>query len=267
MSIMPKVILVKARTLWGFSIKYPTQTAMQDSIPLPPPTTVLGALAAQYARYNKLPETLKIGTKLYSSAVKLLLDKIIKYCTSGLKYSSAIKYSDISRSIMLIYQRYKEPKFHFAAQSTSKVYTLMPESPLLLICVTEDPYAELIYKLAWGISSVGSKEGLVSVTDVALHDLKVVSKKVVDTYFITPSNIAECVRNCIEVELCGLAPESYLADAVCKSTRFLIPVRGDIKNLFGGSMRVNVTDNAVVTEIPLDDKEYTYIVLPKEVIS
>jgi len=264
---MPKIVLVKAKTLWGFSTRYPTQTAAQDSIPLPPPTTVLGALALQYARYSRLPETTTLGTKLYSSTVNLLTNKIIKYCTSGIKYPSVVKHSDVNRSIMLIYQKHKEFKYHFAAQAMSKAYTLIPENPILLAYIVEDSYVELISKLAWGISSVGSKEGLISVTDITIHDLKIITKNIVDTPFITPSNIVECVKDCMEVELCVLTPESYLADSICKSGKFLIPVHGGIRDLFGGTMRVRISDNAVAIEVPLDSNEYSYLVLPKEVVS
>jgi len=264
---MPKVVLVKAKTLWGFSIKYPTQTAAQDSIPLPPPTTVLGALAVQYAKYNKLPEISRVGTKLYSTAAKLLTDRIVRYCTSGIKYPSVAKYNDINRSIMLMYQRHKEFKYHFAAQAMGKTYTLIPTNYMLLAYIVEDNYVELITKIAWGISSVGSREGLVSVTDVTSYDLKNITKGVIDTHFITPSNIAECVKDCTEVELCVLTPESYLAGDICRSDKFLIPVHGGIRDVFGGSMRVKVTNNAMVFEVPLDNDEYTHIILPKEVIS
>lgn len=266
-----RLVLVKAKVFWGYSIKYPSQSAAQDSSPLPPPTTVLGALATPYAKYVKLPETSRIGAKTYSTAVKLLVNGVVKYCTSGITDPLAAKYSDIARNIMLIYQRHKEREYHFAAQAMGKVYAPLPRdglrSKLLLAYVVSDKYVELITKLAWGITSVGSKEGLVSVDEVTAHDLKIVeSRGVVETPFITPTSIAECNAGCTEVELCSLNAESYSAGEVCKTDRFLIPTYPAVKNLFGGYMKVNVGSNAAVAVLPLD-YGVTYIVMPKEAIS
>lgn len=268
---MPKLVLVKTKVFWGYSIKHPTQTAAQDSTPLPPPTTVLGALASPYAKYKKLPEASRIGTRVYSTAVELLLNGVIKYCTSGITDPLAVKYSDVARNIMLIYQRHKVKDYHFAVQAMGKVYAPLLgdelKSKLLLAYVVNDEYVELITKLAWGITSVGSKEGLVSVDDVTVHDLKIVEhKKVVETPFITPTNVAECNAGCIELELCLLNAESYLAGEVCKTSRFLIPTYSGIKNLFGGCMKVNVGNNAIVSVLPLDSGAI-YIVMPKEVLN
>jgi len=266
---MPKLVLVKIKVFWGYSIKYPAQSAAQDSIPLPPPTTVLGALASPYAKYAKLPETLRIDAKAYSTAVKLLADGVVKYCTSGITDPLATKHSDMSRNVMLIYQRHKEKDYHFAAQAMGKVYAPLPNrglgSRLLLAYVVSDECVELVTKLAWGITSVGGKEGIVSVDDVTVHELMVVNKGVVETPFITPASIAECNVGCMEVELCLLSTDSYLAGEVCKTGRFLIPTYPGVKNLFGGYMRVNVSANATVSKLPIDSG-ITYIVMPKEAL-
>lgn len=259
---MPKLVLVKSKIFWGYSIKYPTQTAAQDSIPIPPPTTTLGALAAPYAKYMKLPEALIIDGKTYSTAAKLLLDKVVKYCTSGIEDPNAVKYSDISRSIILPYQRYKERRFHFAAQSVSKIYAPSLDKRLLLAYLVNDNYVELVSKIAWGITSIGNKEGLISVDDVSVYDVRKVSKPVVETPFITPSSLAQCISGCIEVESCSLDVSSYSAGTICKNEIYLIPVCPDIKDLFGGQMKVSVSKDAAVVEITLNSGS-TYIVLPK----
>ncbi|MEM1898807.1 MAG: type I-A CRISPR-associated protein Cas5a [Sulfolobales archaeon] len=264
-----KLVVVKARIFWGYSIKQPTQTAAQDSIPLPPPTTVLGAIAAPYAKYFKLPETLKIGGNTYSTTAKLLIDDLIKYCSAGLLESTAVKYSDTSRSIMLIYQKHKERKYHFAAQAVGKVYTPSWKENLLLVYIVDDKYSELISKISWGIISLGSKEGIVSVCDVITSDVKKleVRNQLVKTPFITPSRIAFCEAGCAEIKLCRISPDSYLSGSVCVEEDYLVPIHPDVRDLYGGLMRVRPNDKAAVVEVPLGDGVKTYILVPEGVIS
>lgn len=267
---MPKLVLVKAKVFWGYSIKCPAQSAAQESVPLPPPTTAIGALAASYARYMKLPEALRIKNNVFSTTVKLLADKIVRYGTSGLINLLATKYSDMNRNIMIIYQRRKEREFHFAAQAMGKIYVsgsngYMSDN-LILAYVVDDAHVELITKIAWGITSIGSKEGLVSVDDVVVYDIATVDEKVVETPFVTPASIARCSDRCVEVEMCTLSEESYLAGKMCKTSPFLVPVSREINSTFGRFMRVEVGRNVAVSKITLENKPI-YIVIPSEVVS
>ena len=78
-SMTDKMILrVKAGLSWGFMIHVPFQTASPQPIPYPPPTTLVGALAAAYARWKDYPETLLFNGRPYSFAVRLLLDKMVR---------------------------------------------------------------------------------------------------------------------------------------------------------------------------------------------
>jgi len=264
-----KLVTVKASIFWGYSVKYPTQTAAQDSIPIPPPTTVLGALASAYARYLKLPEVLKVGKGVYSTAVKLLLDGVVKYATSALVTSVAVKQGDVVRNIILIYQRHKESRYHFAVQAVSKVYAPSSRGQLVLAYVVGDSQAELVSKVAWGITAVGCKEGLISVSEVLVHDVPTNVVKAgtpVDTYFITPSNIARCVRSCMEVELCKLTTESYLSGGLCPKECYLVPLSPGVRDVFGGLMRVETVREALVVDLPVADGLKTKVLIPAEVM-
>lgn len=267
--MMPKIVLAKAKVLWGYSIKYPTQSGAQDSSPLPPPTTVLGALAASYARYMKLPETRRVDDKIQSTSARLLSDGIVRYCTSGITRPLAAKHSDVSRNIILIYQKHKQRSFHFAAQAMGKVYaplpTSNPDDRLLLVYVVDDDHAELVSKLAWGITSIGNREGMVSVDDVLVHELETVDEKVIETPFMTPSDMAKCVRGCMEVEWCSLSIGSYEAERVCEASRFLVPTYPGLKSIFGGDMRVEVSSNAMVSKVMLNGRT-TYIAVPRKLL-
>ncbi|MCX8186883.1 MAG: type I-A CRISPR-associated protein Cas5a [Sulfolobales archaeon] len=261
-----KLIIAKAKVFWGYSIKQPTQTAAQDPIPLPPPTTVLGALASPYAKYLKLPEVVKVNNRNYSTAVKLLLDDVVRYSTSGLMDSTAVKYSDISKNIMLIYQRHKGKEYYFAVQAMGKVYTpTMRESLLLAFIVNKD--TELMSKLCWGITAIGNKEGLISVYDVATYDLKLIenTNQLIETPFITPSRIARCEAGCVEIDLCTLSTDSYISGKVCTKEPYLIPVYREVKDLYGGSMSVRADKGASIVEVPLETRK-TYLLIPKEVV-
>jgi len=263
-----KLVVIKTKVFWGYSIKYPTQTAAQDSIPIPPPTTALGALAAAYAKYLKLPETLRAGGRIYSTAARLLLDGVVKYATSALITPVAVKHSDVTRNIMLIYQRHKESRYHFAAQAMSKVYAPSVDNQLVLAYVVRDSQAELISKIAWGITTIGCKEGLVSVGEVAIYDIPATIARAgttVETHFITPSELASCERSCTEVELCELSPESYLAGRACSRKSYLVPLSPRVRDIFGGSMQVKVKADALLLELPLTRSIKSAILLPKEV--
>ncbi|MEM1983564.1 MAG: type I-A CRISPR-associated protein Cas5a [Sulfolobales archaeon] len=263
-----KLVIVKARIFWGYSIKQPAQTAAQDSTPLPPPTTVLGALASSYARYFKLPEIIKINDNIYSTAAKLLMDNIIKYCTSGLM-EPAVKYSDISRNIMLTYQRHKQKDYHFAVQAMGKVYSPSNKGGILLAYIVNKEY-DLISKISWGITTIGSKEGMVSVYDVITTDIKKVEirkNQIIKTPFITPADIARCEKGCTEVSLCSLSPDSYLAESVCREEKYLIPVYPEIKDIYGGeSMVLKVIDNVEAIETRLEGDNKTYILVPGGIV-
>jgi len=264
-----KLVLAKTKVFWGYSIKYPTQTAAQDSIPIPPPTTALGALAAAYAKYLKLPETLIAGGRIYSTAAKLLLDGIVKYATSALITPVAVKHSDVTRNIMLIYQRHRESKYHFAAQAMSKVYATSIKNQLVLAYVVRDDQAELISKIAWGITAVGCKEGLVSVNEVAVYNIPasiVKAGTTAVTHFITPSELALCERSCTEVELCELTPQSYLAGRECSRKTYLVPLSPKARDVFGGSMKIRVKTDTLLLELPLTCNVKTSVLLPKEVV-
>ena len=264
-----KALLVKANLLWGFSTKIQSQTATQDAIPLPPPTTVLGALASSYARYFGLPETIYLKGRKASTAVELLHKGVIKYATSGLINAIGVKHSDMLRNIMLPYQRHKEPRYHFAVHSMGRVYVISNRSDLVLVYLVNDQFIDLVSKLAWGITAIGSKEGIISVSDVSvieLSDIKKIPKGyILETIFMTPFHVASCEINCIEIDSCDLREESYYSGIECPRTRYLVPVNPKLRELYGGDMRVRLKNDAYIAELQLINEKKTNLIIPEGV--
>ena len=263
--------MVKANTFWGYSIKFPGQTASQETLPLPSPTSVLGALASSYARYFRKPETAILEkNKRASTSAELLAKRIVLYATSGLMDPIGAKHSDITRNIILPYQRRKGTRYHFAAHSMSRIYAPSNRSDLVLVYVVNDQYAELIKRLSWGIVAIGSKESVVSVSNVSLIDpieLKKGSRgQTVDTYFMTPSTLARCVRSCLEIEACQLREESYYSGEECPKIRYLIPINASLREFYGGSMRIELIEESLLIDLQIYNSRKTILIVPKEVI-
>ncbi len=179
-----KAIIVKTTPVWGFSIKYPGQSAAQDAFPYPPPSTLLGALASGYARLNGLPE--KAGSK-ESTTIRLL--DTVRYVTVCMR-GFGVKQLDPQRNIVIGFQRKerrKNPKYWRGLQAMGKMYAL--NSELRVVYIVEDGYAIELARAAWNITYIGGKESLVNVKDVEIHDMEVLEEDYCETCYMVPAGI------------------------------------------------------------------------------
>jgi len=66
-------LTVKAEYHWGYWIRTPFSSKLQATLPLPPPTTLLGALASYLAREGLLkdPSGKKISGEILSLEIKM----------------------------------------------------------------------------------------------------------------------------------------------------------------------------------------------------
>ncbi len=172
-ALKPLMIVSKAELAWGFSVRYAGLSAAQPSLPLPPPTSIIGFYAEPLARLLGLPE---YGLAKHCSPAGLLAKHTLA-AAAGLDPESPVALSlhgDVTRVLSLPYQRKRkewEP-YAWSVQALGAVYG--PGARLYLSIVVDaeglaeeadasiEELAEQIARAGWRL---GSKEGLVSVLD------------------------------------------------------------------------------------------------------
>ena len=246
------VIRVYGEFFTGFSVIYPSQTSAPTPLPLPPPTTLVGALSASIARVRKEPETTFENGSLASRAVELL--DVVKYATFGIKDGYAIPFQDLSRYLMAPYQH--RPHLHFSALAFGRVSATSLKFSILYFVNTEDPSA--LARMAWGILALGNKESLVSIEDVKVLSVEVVNIDEGETIYYTPSKIATPLASCKATYMWPLTPEAYKARGAALE-EWLIPI--DPLSFVGGAMRVRRNDKGIFVKVGED-----LVLIPKRVL-
>jgi len=224
-------VLVKTRAPAGVSVYYPLTTTAAPSYPLPPPTTLAGALAYPYIRTGKSIELIEEAGETCSSTI-LILDKIV-YAAAGAEGWMPAK--DVERIYQLIYQkkeRWSSLELAYTVGVRGNIYYLDDKLYLLYILINKE-----LANYAYGITRIGRKENLVSVEDVTVEELSKVIKSIgsgtFETYFYLPEEIAICTNHEI-ISLPKLTKENFcrttfpITERHCVS-KGLGAVRGELK--------------------------------------
>uniref|UniRef100_A0A7J2TCD2 Type I-A CRISPR-associated protein Cas5 n=1 Tax=Ignisphaera aggregans TaxID=334771 RepID=A0A7J2TCD2_9CREN len=183
--------LIELQTFSPISISAPLTYLSSPVYPLPPPTTLIGALA-----YPILRESLNELEQGCSTAKKLL--EHVTYAVAGA--GGYVMSRSIERMYNTIYQkpnRWAIDKKHESHPLRWSIlvagYVQYLNNSLYVLYISKD---KNILRYVYGISRVGKKEGVVSVEKVLIDE---VSKYIVrdppsaiETIFYTPSYIAEC---------------------------------------------------------------------------
>ena len=200
------VVLVKVRAPFGISVYYPLVSTTAPTYPLPPPTTLVGALAYPYLRETLAEEYDE--TKNYSSAVKILND--VLYAAAGAE--GWMMSRDAERIYQLIYQRegrWEGPKsleLAFTVGVRGNVYYVNDMLYILYVIRNEE-----LAKYAYGITRIGRKESMVCVEDLVVEKLHNTIKPVrgaFKTYFYFPDEVAVC-KNAEVLMLPKLVKENF----------------------------------------------------------
>jgi CRISPR-associated protein Cas5a/b/c len=184
---------------WGYSIKRPIFSASQPVLLVPPPSSLLGALARALAYFNGMSENTLIGGELYSSASLLIRDiPWITLALSDKRFISPIlgliESRDIIRALIAPYQRsqhiYPGSRVLFGIQPHGRIYA--PSMRLNLIYLAKD---KNLGKYAWCITSLGNKESVVSVLDVHVTEIKLnIDDDEIETFYYFPSSLGEVIE-------------------------------------------------------------------------
>jgi CRISPR-associated protein Cas5 subtype I-A len=175
---------------WGFWIRSPSTSRYQLSLPIPPPTTLIGALAHHIFRLGCVSldgrriegEVSFINGRLTSSAA--LLEEVIPASTFYYETSDTkgFGYEDINRYVTLFFHQ-KHPRepgmrrysaeYRMGAIKVGKVY--FPSGRGVACYLIDEYRAErllgsewkvMVQTAAYNITRIGSKESIVSVYSV-----------------------------------------------------------------------------------------------------
>uniref|UniRef100_A0A7C4BDD5 Type I-A CRISPR-associated protein Cas5 n=1 Tax=Ignisphaera aggregans TaxID=334771 RepID=A0A7C4BDD5_9CREN len=183
--------LIELQTFSPISISAPLTYLSSPAYPLPPPTTLMGALA-----YPTLRDSLNELEQGCSTAEKLL--EHVTYAVAGA--GGYIISRSIERMYNTIYQkpnRWIIDKTHGPHPLRWSIlvagYAQYLNNSLYVLYISKD---KKILHNVYGISRVGKKEGVVSIERVLIDEVnKYIVRdppSVIETIFYTPSYIAEC---------------------------------------------------------------------------
>lgn len=248
---------------WGWSLKYPGQSAAQQALPLPPPTTLIGALSKSIVSLKgEGGEVLKEGSKYYSKASDAL--KYVSYVTCGVPNGKIVTYMDMSRNLSAPYLRRthrRDMERWFAVQAMGRSFCVGGKL-LIAYVIKQDADDELVYKAASILSRIGSKESIVSVDSIKMFDIRLNKHEGhVDTCFYVPEEVVETPLKDYEyINFWDFKdPRSYeLGGEKPRELRYLVP-KGLLQ--YGGSMELVPRENAVFV-----DALGQTILVPREVV-
>lgn len=169
---MRYAVLVKLKVPYGISVYYPQATTTAPAYPLPPPTTLIGALAYPYLRKTADSEVEIVGGKPYSLA-RRLLNKVL-YTSAGSEGYSMSR--DVERVLQAIYLRkdyWGRAEMLYTIGVRGVTYYL-DDNLYILYIVSDRSLADYAY----GIVRLGRKESMVTVEDVVVERVEDVVKAV-----------------------------------------------------------------------------------------
>ncbi|BBD73575.1 type I-A CRISPR-associated protein Cas5 [Sulfodiicoccus acidiphilus] len=173
---------VRLKLHWGFSVAVPRASKAKAAFPLPPPTTLVGALSyglwrgKDYTPDGKGSPASELHGKVYGAA----------RFGDG---TYGVYIEDVVRNVVSYFQkpeRRSKREYTFGIVPTGKVYS---SGELVVVYLSSQLSTGQLEKLSWSLVRVGSKEGLVSVEDVELGEASRVEGEVT-TKFYFPSYLA-----------------------------------------------------------------------------
>lgn len=249
---MYTAVLVRLQVFSDISVHLPYTSASSPVYPLPPPTTLLGALAYSYLKgANIANEIIKDpdSDDVCSPAIKLVND--VPYASAGSK--GYIGYRFLERIYQAPYLRkdyqQQERQWWGIAQRGGITFH---DDELYIFYITRDVS---IAKYAWGIVRIGRKESHVSVIDVQIKRVSEVAvPDITDilTFMYAPSKLFHSCENAIEIELPVISRENFCRASKPSVEKFYIPL--------GDRMKCNVKK----TYGTVLDMNGVYVVVPNE---
>ncbi len=264
-------LTLRARYHWGFWVRVPGTSKAQATLPIPPPTTIIGALTYPLARRGVLSirglrheGDVVFDDKDGIMSPAWLLSKYI-YAVAGFDQNyTGYQWSDLSRCVTLLFQETTKGtdeekaaggrrylmKYRMGALPVGKVYC--PSGVLSMVLLVDEAASEVVEgnledelrMAAWQMTRVGSKESIVSVEEVAVSRAKPLDERFVKTRYYFPARLGEVKEGSYYTESfwrggwgrrARLEPEEYI-------------VPGERVPLRGGEVKVSLLDDGMAFE-------------------
>jgi CRISPR-associated protein Cas5a/b/c len=244
-------VLIKLKAPYGISVYQPQASTTAPAYPLPPPTTLVGALAYPYLRKSISLEVDVIGEKLYSPA-RRLLGKVI-YASAGAE--GHFRSRDIERIFQVIYMRKEHwDKYEMFYSIGVRGVTYYLDENIYIFYIISDPS---LLNYVYGIVRLGRKESIVVVEDVVIEKLenaiRINDKDSFDTFFYFPTRVANCPgETAYTSHMPKLSEINFTSIKSPETEEYCIPLKKIHSELKGGGALISIDE----FEIPV----------PKEVI-
>ncbi|MEM4494593.1 MAG: type I-A CRISPR-associated protein Cas5a [Candidatus Caldarchaeum sp.] len=177
-------LTLELTVVWGYSIKAKKVAKSQHAHPLPPPSTLIGAIAKGLAQQDNSGETILTNSKIASRAqhythIFRAASTYLDTRPNGLPYMGKY-WEDPIRYQILQFQREERrhlPNFRFNIVPAGKVYS--PSSRLVVGYLIDEAAAKKTLGEQWEnrlcaaaymLTHLGSKESIVAVEEVELRE-------------------------------------------------------------------------------------------------
>jgi len=189
--------LVEARIHWGFSIRTFPGSATQHSHSIPPPTTILGALAYGFTATGLIKnEIVEKNGILYSSAIEIVEDFWPIYITVSLKNLGVVppKTLQMIKYLSAFYRAWLDIRERAGALALAELrspigigYTVIPTTAIRIAIISRK---RMPSEALWSIVRLGSKESIASVIAISTIEAEPIQPyNEVDTQFVFPAEI------------------------------------------------------------------------------
>jgi len=270
-------IRVEVEFHWGYSVKRPIFSASQPALFVPPPTSLVGALAGAAGYMKGWPEVFQRElparqgrrrsptSEFYSSTAKILEEVV--WASLALTDSRFIgpligiaETRDIIRSLIAPYQRrvhvYPGSKTLFGVQPHGKIYAPSMHAHVIYLAKSEEAVS-----WARAIGRIGNKESIVSMVSTEVGEAKVLEGiSNVETCYYFPAELGDVMeRSGFIREVLSIPREAHYGLAAVQDIEsvwreFIVPLK---------RIRVKLGDNAIAVKDPSEE----LVVVPREVMS
>jgi len=253
-----RVIVIDGIHHWGFSIRNPLASAASESYPVPPPTTIIGALGRVYC--NEMGYAVKGGVSCTRDFIENEVSRDVRWVTYSLVDGGSMLYADIVRELRITYRqsKYRDPQKEFEPQESfgvaafGKSYAANARFRIFLV-LTNGANEDKWVKLGWQIVNLGSKESIVSVINVKVKDLVRELGTSIKTAAYFPrdclSSDPSVLRGLAEVIELPISNQYNLTNKpklVFKTKAFIVP---KIFVVYGGFIKLSKNDLSVDCEV------------------
>ncbi|MEM0023810.1 type I-A CRISPR-associated protein Cas5a [Thermofilum sp.] len=182
-----KGFLADVEFIWGFQSRVVGMSKSSPSFLLPPPTTVLGAIAEAYARRKGLSEG-RASATMTELAKDLLLLTYKPLNAVPLSYQDLNRILAVRTSAGVSYPSTKDPYGSYDAPARGKTIlsTVDERPPTLRIFAVFKDSADVEASDLWRVRRIGSKESMVSVVEVVEGEPEVIRGGGVETDYLLP---------------------------------------------------------------------------------